>query len=302
MREVTLIRTAAMPRETGQITDIRQSPGFAKFMVTIGWEETKIGSLNVFSKKIPLFGYVIRIVRPNLPLPLEEIDRLAQQKKALLVKIEPNLLETNSSAPILGSFVKDHQPILPTKTIWIDLSQSETKLWENLDKDTRNLVRKSEKEGVQISASTNLANFYDIWKNNAKKKGFFTPFDKEMTSLWNSFSEKHLLLATYNKQTVAAVLLFGYKEALYYYFAASNEAGRKVHAPTNLLWHSIKIGHSAGYLRLDLEGIRDTRVSRTKKWEGFSNFKRNFGGSEISYTGSFSKYYSFLGLLIGRFL
>ena len=289
-------------RETGAISDLRQSPGWTKFMSKIGWHVDYIGSLTVFSKQIPVLGTVIRIPRPNLPLPLEEIDLLAREKKAALVKIEPNLLSPKFNPNVMGTFHKAGSPVLPTRSIWIDLTKSNDQLSASLEKDTRNLVRKAAKDNVLIAESNNLKNFYSMWADNAKKKGFYTPFEKELSSLWKSFNEKHILVAKYHDRTVAAALLLGHKEAIYYSFASSTDEGRGVHASYLLLWEAIVNSKKWGYDRLDLEGISDPRVGRTKSWEGFTHFKKGFGGQSVDYIGSFSKYYSPLGKLIGRFL
>lgn len=288
--------------EHGQLTDIRQSDGFARFMKEIGWSTDTIGSLRVFSKKIFLFGTVIRIPRPSLPLPLEEIDQLARDKQALLVKIEPNLLTDGFNPRIMGEFRKDQNPILPTRTIWVDLTKPPDRIFASFDKDTRNLIRRAEKERVGVFESKDLGSFYQLWEKTAKKKGFFIPFESEMKALWKSFPKRHLLIATHQGRPIAAALLFGHGEAMYYYFAASNELGRKYYAAYKLMWESITRSKKLGYTRLDLEGIEDPTIGRTKSWSGFTRFKKGFGGQEIRFAGSFSKYYSPFGKLIGRFL
>jgi lipid II:glycine glycyltransferase (peptidoglycan interpeptide bridge formation enzyme) len=285
------------PRE-----DLRQSPGYAKYMGSIGWQVDYIGNLNIFRRRLPLIGSLIRIPRPNLPLPLEEIRSLAKGEKAFLVKIEPNLLQEGLNPRSMGGFKKDSSPILPTRTIWIDLTASEETLWGNLDKDARNLVRRAEKEGVAILESDDPKSFYELWADNARQKGFYISFEKEILSLWKSFSEKHILVAKHGGKVVAAALLLAHDGVLYYSFAASNDPGRDVHAPYQLMWETVKRGKNWGYQRIDLEGIEDPKVSRTKKWHGFSEFKRQFGGREVEYVGSFSKYYSSLGKIFGRFI
>lgn len=288
--------------ELGPITDLRQSPGFANYMSSLGWQVDRVGGVAIFSKMVPLLGTLIKIQRPNLPLPLEEIDQLARDKKAFLVKIEPNLLLDGFNPQIMGDFRKDSSPILPTQSIWIDLTISEETLFANLDKDTRNLVRHADKSGVAVVESRNLKEFYSLWAGNAKKKGFYMSFEKELTSLWKSVPENKLLIAKYRGQTVAAALLLGSGGALYYSFAGSTDLGRSCHAPYLLMWEVIKRAKKWGYVRLDLEGIEDKKVRRTKAWSGFSHFKKGFGGREVQYAGSFSKFYSPLGKLLGRFI
>jgi lipid II:glycine glycyltransferase (peptidoglycan interpeptide bridge formation enzyme) len=299
---LVVMKNSKVKEDIGRLTDIRQSPAYGKFMEELGWEQVIIGGLRLFVRKIPLFGSVIRIPRANLPLPLEEIDRLARQRKASVVKVEPNLLLDKFNPKSIGTFQKDSQPVLPTRTIWIELKYPIEQVWASLNKDTRNLVRRSEKEGVEVTESKDLANFYKLWRDTAKRKGFYVPFENEMTSLWKSFDEKCLLVARHRSQVVAAVMVFGYNEGAYYYFAASNEDGRKVYAAYLTMWEAIRKSKEMGYERLDLEGIVDSQVRRTKGWQGFSHFKKGFGGKEIHYAGSFSKYYSLFGKLIGRYV
>jgi len=291
-----------MTEIAGPARDIRQSDGYALFMRRIGWQVDRVGKLHLFRKNFPLLGAFIRIPRPRLPLPLEEIDSLARSQGAFMVKVEPNFLIDGFNHQVMGGFRKDSSPILPTRTIWIDLTNSIETLLANLDKDTRNLVRRAEKEGVAVIETRDLNEFYKLWSTNAKKKGFFVPFEKELTALWKVVPEKHLLLAKHRGEIVAGALLFGYERVLYYSFAGSSDHGREVHAPYLLLWEVIARGKKWGYQRLDLEGITDPKVGRTKSWSGFSHFKRGFGGREVEFAGSFSKYYSVLGKIFGRFI
>lgn len=291
-----------MAQELGRLTDLRQSPSYAKFMVSLGWTEITIGPVRAFIRRIPLVGTIIRVPRPNLPLPLDELENLAREKRAVLLKVEPNVLVDHFHPKLVGSLSRDRHPILPTRTRWVDLTQSENKLFSDLDKDTRNLVRRAEKDGVSITQSKDLASFYKLWELNARDKGFFTPFAKEMTDFWKSFAEKHLLVARYHGKVVAAAILFGYAEGSYYAFAASNDVGRRAHAPYLLAWEAIRRAKKWGYARFDFEGVTDPAVKRTSNWAGFSHFKKGFGGREVEYIGSFSKSYSPLGKLIGRFL
>jgi lipid II:glycine glycyltransferase (peptidoglycan interpeptide bridge formation enzyme) len=291
-------RQTSMREQT--LSDLRQSPSYANYLRALGWQVDQLGETFIYSKKLPLLGVVIKIQRPTLPLPLKEIDNLAKGKKAFLVKIEPDLVD--SLNPKLPGFIKDNSPILPTRTIWIDLKPSEEALFANLDKDTRNLVRRAEKDGVVVVESRDIGNFYLLWAEHAKRKRFFVPFEKEMSALWKSFDEKHLLVAKYKGEISAAAVLLGYKDTLYYSFAASSDLGRKSHATYLLLWEALRRAKGWGYRKLDLEGVADPKVGRTRRWVGFSNFKRGFGGREVQYAGSFSKYYSFWGKIFGRFI
>lgn len=281
--------------------DIRQSPGFAMFMRKTGWKLERIGQTNVFYRQVPLFGSVMRVPRPNFPLPLKALEGFARKKRALMVRVEPNVILDKESPLQISNYKKDDSLFLPTATIWIDLTKSETALWSDLDKDTRNLVRKAAKDSVIVKSSNDMEAFYKIWAENAKQKKFFVPYEKEMQTLWDCHREKYLLAVEQDGQMVAGALMCGYKKSLYYQFAASTEAGRKTHAPYAILWEVIKRGKKLGYKRLDLEGVIDPRVKGTSSWSGLTHFKKGFGGVRVTYVGGFISYPSLIGKLVGIF-
>jgi lipid II:glycine glycyltransferase (peptidoglycan interpeptide bridge formation enzyme) len=288
--------------EVGQITDLRQSPSYAKFMESIGWGVVEIGSVILYIKKLTLFGVIVRIPRANLPLPLEEIDQLARKKRVMLVKIEPNLVVNNDDAPTIRGFHKDSFSILPTKTVWIDLTRETEKSLSTASTRSRRHLRQAQRAGVVIIESDDWQSFYKLWSDNAKKKGFFDPYKKELSILWREFHEKFLLTALYDGKVVGGVLLLGYKEAVYYMLAMSTDEGRAIHAPYLLMWEAINRSKRRGYKRLDLEGVSDPEGKEVKDWAGFSHFKKGFGGREVRYAGSFSKSYSLMGKLLRGFI
>jgi len=76
----------------------------------------------------------------------------------------------------------------------------------------------------------------------------------------------------------------------YYSHNASSVSGRKKFIPTVLTWRAIRLAKKLGCSRFDFEGIEDERYPVTKKWSGFTRFKKSFGGDVVEYVGSFSKW------------
>ena len=52
------------------------------------------------------------------------------------------------------------------------------------------------------------------------------------------------------------------------------------------------IAKKRGIKIFDFEGIIDPRIKATRRWHGFTHFKRGFGGEEVTYLGSFIKFYN----------
>ena len=104
--------------------DVRQSPEYAKYIEFIGWQVEKINKGNVFIKKIPLFGSLIKIQRIDSPISFAEIEKLAKKHRAFQVIIEPSFApQTPHDYRPLKS------PFIPTKTLILDLRQTEEKIF-----------------------------------------------------------------------------------------------------------------------------------------------------------------------------
>ena len=280
-------------------SDLRQSTGWAKFLSSQGWEVAEVKAdgkkVKAYVREIPFLGSVIKIQRPQ-PVPLKgEIDQLAKKHRALFVKLEPPLTQ-DSAVTAKDGFEADPNPNLPTKTIWLDLTKGHEELWRGLSKDTRQSIRKTvgkveikefrfgEKEFDQ-----QLARFYGLLAESGKRGGFWpTPLKELHQKAWAFGKDTRLFLVFSSHQPLAGALLFLAGETAFFHSIGSSREGQKQFAPYFLVWELIK---RLKIKYLDLEGIADPRFPQTKKWEGFTIFKRKWGGKEISYPRPLIKFY-----------
>jgi len=116
-----------------------------------------------------------------------------------------------------------------------------------------------------------------------------------------------LFVAECEDKVIAAniVVLFG-RKAIYLHGATDNGL-RNVMAPHLLQWEQIKYAKAQGFSEYDFWGIVNeyTKDRRGASWEGFTRFKKGFGGQEINYVGYWdfplkTKWY-FLYRLIQKF-
>ena len=124
--------------------DLRQSKNYAAYLKQTGWVIEKIDETFVYIRKLPLTPFsVIKIQRPERIPDLKIIDRLAKKYRALYIFLEPSF---RPHSPL--SNLKTHNyklaksPYLPTKTIHLDLTQSEKKLLAQMKKDARHYLKK----------------------------------------------------------------------------------------------------------------------------------------------------------------
>jgi lipid II:glycine glycyltransferase (peptidoglycan interpeptide bridge formation enzyme) len=269
---------------------------------------------------------------------LPKIQSLAYSLRAIMVKIEPDLplpviartsplfkSSWGSSNPVRTQYPAltktfhhygyspDSWPLLPTRTVVINLQQSLKTIRSQFKKDARYCLRKAENNNLTIEFRDHQT-FFTNWKRQARKKHLWTPSKKNFTSLIDAFGPKAFVLNCFasanrhpelasgspkvkqeNETWLAGVLLLTTKTTAYYYYASSNHLGRQLHAPYLLVWEAIKIAKKKKLNFFDFEGIVDPRFKSTKKWSGFSHFKCAFGRDIVEYPGSYSKYFGPLG-------
>lgn len=96
-----------------------------------------------------------------------------------------------------------------------------------------------------------------------------------------------LYLAEYDNQVIAACLNTFFKDTATYYYGASSNLHRNVMAPYLLHWQAIKDAKQKGCKFYDFFGIAPTHERsehiNPHPWSGVTDFKKKFGGQEISY-------------------
>jgi len=284
--------------------DLRQSLEYCRYMEKIGWQVES----GVFIKKFPLIPWsFIKIQRQSWPIDFKKIERIKRKYKAIQIKIEPNVTDKKKWKKIESElkkygYKKGKSPMLPTKTIWLDLRKNEHQLLKEMHYKTRYNVHKFEIRNTKYETKSTkhktirgdeitneqLKEFYEIYKKNAKKQGFWGLNFNQLNNLMKCFGEKGYLLLVKDKALLLGglILLIDDKTAYYCHNAGTKE-GKKLFVPTLLTWEAIKLAKKLKCKKFDFEGISDLRFPVTKKWQGFSRFKKSFGGKEVEYIGLF---------------
>jgi lipid II:glycine glycyltransferase (peptidoglycan interpeptide bridge formation enzyme) len=299
--------------------DLRQSPNHAKFLKSMGWiVETKNG-VNYFIKKFPIVGSFIKIQRPK-EIDFEYIQRLKKEHRAFQIIIEPSL--SSSDSPRFRPFgqysartgpTEDHtaisvpknnhdlfythgfkeckSPFLPSKTIFIDLTKSEKTLLKEMHQKTRYNIKIAKRNKVEILKSKDIEMFINFWHICHQKRLLFLNQKKQMREIYKAFvNNADILFAFKDDFPVAALLILHHDKVGYYMYAASDDEGRSLFAPTLLTWEGIRLSKKRESNYFDFEGIYDNRFP-IESWKGFTKFKKGFGGEEIEFPVCYMKYY-----------
>jgi hypothetical protein len=213
------------------MTDLRQSSQYVDYLEKTGWQVEKIDGAFVFIRKLPLTPFsIIKIQRPEKLPDLRKIERLARQHRAVSVFVEPLNTDNNQQLTI-NNFKLSKSPFLPTKTIQLDLGQSEKKLLAQMKKDSRYCLRKFWSDEsihqTEMKGEEEIRNFYRVWKKAAGWRQLI-PGAKSILALKEAFGKKALLLAAQDGEQIlagAVILIAG--PVAYYYYAFTVRKGPK---------------------------------------------------------------------------
>lgn len=278
------------------MVDIRQSPQFANYMRDLGWEAEKINSYFVYLRKFPLFGYFAKIPRLKMPIDLEKILEFKKSRKIFRLKISPFVVESDKKyyhykKQLLDyGFKIDHSPFNPTTNYLINLNREENEIFSKFFESKRRGVRRAIKNNLIIKETRDLDAFIKIRQRQYLPVWFLV--DGEMKKLWQAFYPENVaLLLAYGpikNSAVAGILLLFYNQVAYYWFASALPIGKKLFAPTLLVWEAFKLAKKKGCHLFDFEGIYDERFPKASaSWKGFTKFKEGFGGEKVQYLENF---------------
>jgi len=266
--------------------NIRQTPPYAKYLKKIGWTVKESNGIYYFIKKIPLIGSVLKVQRPR-QIYLSRIKKLQKKYRTFQTIIEPR---DELGAKYLTSidFRKSKSPYIPTKTLLLNLTQSENKILKQMKKDARRAILKNKKTKV-YEYNEKVPEFRNAWKKTVSFNHYVPP-QKHIQALEKSFKNNCFLSVCLNnsKEVSAGAIFLLSSKIGYYWQAFTNQEGRNKLMQYKIVWKGILWAKRKGAEIFNFEGIYDPEFPN-KKWLGFTHFKRSFGGYEIEHPGSFIK-------------
>jgi len=267
--------------------DIRQSNRYAAYIEKIGWKVEECDGVKVFFKNVPFLGPFIKIQRPSKKLSQHTINSIVEKYKPWKLSLE---FSTQNNS--LQDFSINDSPFLPTKTLHIDLVRPEEKIFQNFSEAKRRAVRRAIKNAIVIKQTDAIGDFIKLKTKDFWPMGYF--MKKDIEALWESFYPKNcaLLIAYKDDKPTAGVFLLFHDNTAYYWMATATDEGKKLAAPTLLVWEALKLSKQRRCKVFDFEGVYDERFHKaTKKWQGFTKFKQGFGGNVISFPTPIMKHF-----------
>lgn len=261
--------------------EFQQSPLYAKYIEALHWKVIRLEGIQMFYKKIPFLGGLLKIQRPQ---HLPNVIPLVRELRIKTVAIEPtekqNIREYKGWVKKLSTHCRVVRSVyMPTKTILVDLKSGEQEIFNRFSEAKRRAVRKAVKNGVFVKESDNIRDLIRIKNKSGGFLGFITTVG--IDKFWNIMAPKHAsILLAYAPHIVGGVLLVFWNHRAYYWVAGASREGKKLFAPTLLVWEALKTAKKCGARDFDFLGVWDERKSKEHHdWKGFTRFKEGFGGT-----------------------
>lgn len=227
---------------------------------------------------------------PILRVLVDEAIKLGQKDGCAFLRFCSTLADTATNQGYFKELGFKNAPIhMHPELAWIlDLRKSEEALLSEMRKTTRYLIRKTEKEGIKVWQSTDLADldrFWPIYSATAARQ-HFTPFSKAAITAEFSLMAKHnqiaFFFAEFQGELIAASIIVFYGQMAFYHHSGSVQKFERINASYLLQWRVIQEAQRRGCQFYNFWGIAPE--DRPKHpWAGLSQFKKGFGGFAESY-------------------
>lgn len=221
---------------------------------------------------------------------LSYLSDIAKKESYMHIRVAPILEDNFQNLDIfIKSGFRKASTHMHAENVWVlDISKSEDELLANMRKTTRYLIKKAQKEGVEIEKSTDIAAVNKFWKVYQKtvERENFSPFSKEFIKQeFESFNKNGNAIfllgrAKGSSEVLAAALILFNKNEAFYHQGASLHS--KIPVAYLLHFEAIKEAKNRGCKVYNFWGIAPIEDPK-HPWYGLSLFKKGFNGFQIDY-------------------
>jgi hypothetical protein len=198
-------------------------------------------------------------------------------------------LEASSATP--------SRSIQPRWTWVLDLTPDDDALRRGLSAGHRGAINAAPRRGLTFRVSSDpddIEIFLRLQERTAAAGRFRGQEQSYHRAVAGTLLPEHaatLYFAEAAGEAVAAALCFDFSATRYYAHAVSDpDAGRRLQAAAPLVWQMILDARAGGAKRFDFWGISPPREASPgtvpHPWDGFSQFKRSFGGEPVERAGT----------------
>ncbi len=294
-------------------THLLQTSSWGELKRDFGWEPVYLrsgqtGAMILF-RRLPLGLQVAYLPRGPVGEDWSSfwpvVDAVCQERKTIFLKVEPEIWEPlpeNFADDDLPGFIPSQHTIQPARTVLVDLQGSEDDLMMRMKSKTRYNIRLAGRKDVVVQPSEDVAGFHQMMLTTGERDEFgihSLAYYQRAYALFSARDACALLMAYFEDQPLAGLMVFAYGDTAWYLYGASTNQERN-RMPTYLLqWEAMRWAREKGCQVYDLWGVpdypesvlEDQFLERSEGLWGVYRFKRGFGGRICRTAGAWDRVY-----------
>ena len=250
--------------------------------------EARIGAAQVLVRTLPTpFGCLAYI--PRGPVAEEDkrevvLEALAAYGKGTLHAVALTVEPDWEQMPESTGWRRSANTILIPRTLILDLRKDEDELLVAMTKKTRQYIRKSGKEAIelrQVRGREELDACLAIYKETAQRAGFSLHEDGYYYDVFDKLGDHSPVFAAFEEGKPVAFLWLAISSATAFeLYGGMNDRGQALRANYALKWHAIQTMKKWGIARYDFNGLLN---------DGVSTFKQGFSDHEDMLAGTYDR-------------
>ncbi|HHV64433.1 MAG TPA: aminoacyltransferase [Peptococcaceae bacterium] len=293
--------------------EVKYRTGWQPWRLVLEEKGEIVAAATILERKLPLFGTPI-FYCPRGPVVdmadkekfqavLKEIKALAKRRRAILLKIDPDIPKT---AEYLRDFLvstgfkqvdkgQNFEGVQPKFVFRLDISPDEDTLLANMHQKTRYNIRLAMKKGVKIRLGTreDLPEFYRVLQETCARDNFLVRAYSYFEDLYDIMVPPgygQLFIAEYEGKIIAGTFAFLTGSKTWYIYGASSNSHRNVMPNYLIQWEMIRWAKAHGCTLYDFRGVSGD-LSENNPLYGLYKFKKGFNGDFVEFIGEWDYVY-----------
>jgi len=252
--------------------------------------------LQIQSRKLPFlpynFGYVAKMSAKQMGSNTKEWEKFFKEQNLAFVIFE---FKDEDRGGVAETLIDTSIHIQPQQSNMLDLSKSEEELFMAMDGKYRRNIKKSIREGVTTSFSSEgqkaLDDFYSIMSQIFTNTKLLERDKDYYEKLWQLLRGRSCIATAHHQGVcIGSYLLLNDNIGCYELYGGVSRQGRDLEAGYALKWEAIKYARSLGLKKYDHWGVapilKSGEYDSKHELYRISLFKKGFGGEDIVFPGA----------------
>jgi peptidoglycan pentaglycine glycine transferase (the first glycine) len=293
--------------------EVKARTGWQPLHLVVETQKEIVASVLLLKRQVPVIrkcilyaprGPVLTVQdQPLYNYLLAEIRKVARKERAILLKIDPDILVTDQE---LVSYL-EHQGFRsaelkegfggtqPKFVFRLDISPSLETLFAAFHPKTRYNIRLAGRKGVTVTVAErkHLPEFYEVLQETATRDRFLVRSYDYFEVLWDELVTRgyaQLFLAWYQEEIIAGTLAFILGDKAWYIYGASSNRHRNVMPNYQLQWTMINWAKEHNCTLYDFRGVAG-EIDENHPLFGLYRFKKGFNATYTEFIGEYDLVY-----------